>query len=192
MDNSKSYNDLEQEHFEEQVYHYLKTKAAEDPESLTETEGGLLLIFNINKNIKLQKRKEKYLEHYHQVYERAKALVDSYEAGTYEGEDITLDFFNIMPSETDQYVRILGDIDLLVQINEVVHRFMELEEERNPLPEFTEIKLSPRQQEAVEEERKKLAEAGYPAEKIEYEARRRGTFKLAFGEDSLPPIEKPE
>lgn len=172
--------------FEESAYRYLKAKYDHDPESLSEMEGGLLLLFNASRYLSLRERSNKYIEFYQKAYERALQLVDSYAAGTYKGKDITRDFYLTLPSETDQFVRVLGEIDLLVKINELNHRFMEITLKKEPLPESN--PTSHHQLVAIDEERQALIAAGFPADKIEAEARRRGTFKAAFGEHNLPPI----
>lgn len=179
-------NDYQQKEFEEQAYRFLKFKSDEDPESLSEIEGALYLLLSSARDLKNQERIEQYREFYRKVYAGAQALLNSYEAGSYTGDDFPGDFRRLMPAETDYFVRLLEDIDLLVEINDLEERFMEINLKLNPLPE--EIPVTPEQRQAIDEERQALVEAGYPQDEIEKEARRRGTFKHAFGADRLPPI----
>ena len=56
--------------------------------------------------------------------------------------------------------------------------YRKVDDNNNPIGAFTSAEIG------------RSMHRGYPADKIEKEAWRRGTFKLAFGEDALPPIKK--
>ncbi len=187
-DTEKTLEDYEDEAFQKQMYQYLKTKHDADPESLSEMEGGLLLLCIANRHLHLQERKRKYIEYYRGQYEKAKALVEQLENGTYPGTFLEFDdaYMTLMPAVTDQYVRNLGEIDLLIAMNDLSARYFKLKDKYFPLrPKTT---FSPKEITCINEEHAALIAAGYPVDKIEAEAQKRGTFKAAFGADNLPPI----
>jgi len=186
---NKTLEDYEGEEVERAMYRYLKTKYDSDPETLTELEGGLLLLCSVSRHLSLQERKQKYIEFYHGQYEKALALVNEFENGTYQGSwnDFFNSYYDTMPAVADQYVRQLGEIDLLMSMNDLGARFHKLCDRYQPLWPGT--SFTPREQTCINEEHAALIVAGYPADGIEAEAQKRGTFKAAFGADKLPPIQ---
>ncbi len=188
MDNKPSeLDDYQGREFEEKAYQYLKAKWEHDPEDLTEIEGGLLLLFQTCRHLDAQERAREYIEHYRGCYEKAKALLAEYKAGTYQGENFTIDFFNILPVGSDHIVKLLGDIDLVIEMGELNNEYVEYDLKMNPLMEKT--SFTPKEYTCIEEERQNLIDAGYPEKHLEAMAKKRGTFKAFMGAEHLPPID---
>lgn len=186
---NKTLEDYEGEEVERAMYRYLKTKYDSDPETLTEMEGGLLLLCSVSRHLSLQERKQKYIEFYHGQYEKALALVNGFESGSYQGawNDFFNAYFDTMPAEADLYVRQLGEINLLMSMNDLGARFQKLCARYQPLQPKT--SFTQKEIQCINEEHAALIAAGYPANDIEAEAQKRGTFKAAYGADKLPPIQ---
>ncbi|MBI9086810.1 MAG: hypothetical protein JEZ11_24650 [Desulfobacterales bacterium] len=180
--------ELSDDEFCDSALRYLKVKYLEDPESLTELEGGLLLLFQTCKHLALQKRRRAYIEYYRRAYEKAKTIFEAYKAGgTYR--DFLENFCPVLPAETDQYVKMLGDIDLELQIIALQGEVAKFEEIQH---KDKDCRLTPNAKQliVIDEERQKLIAAGWPQESLEEEADKRGMFKTILMTEP-PPIVVP-
>lgn len=173
-------------HMRDQIYTTLRSRYDADPENLTTEQKAVLTLLSADRLLDMSEARERFRQVIREQCDQAEVFVNRWETEDFKSANAHDAFFAILPMESAEISKALGDMNTFARIVRINEKFVKIADEKEPLLTNSHY-ATPLE---IEAEKDRIRQRGFTGsdEQLEREAISNAGFRKAFGDEELEKV----
>ena len=173
-------------HMRDQIYTTLRSRYDADPENLSTEQKAVLTLLSADRLLDMSEARERFRQVIRDQCDQAEEFVNRWETQDFKGANAHDAFFRILPMESADISKALGDMNTFARIVRINEKFVKIADEKEPLLTNSHY-ATPLE---IEAEKDRIRQRGFTGsdEQLEREAISNAGFRKAFGDEELEKV----